>query len=289
MHVTSGRGALLLVAGLLAVVAVACGSSGATSSAITATAPPTELVTLIPEPSSSTTLAPTTTAVSRSSLASLSGRTIVIDPGHAGGNAAHSADIAQQVFIGTGWKECDTSGTATYGGYAEHAHNWDVALRLVVALRAAGANVVLTRPDDTGWGPCITDRARIGNEARADAVVSIHADGGPDDGRGFHVLYPAAVTPQSAAIAGDSRDLAVALRDAFARITGVPPSTYLGSGGLMARGDLGGLNLSTVPKVFLEAGNMRNAVDATLLGDPAFRQLEAEAIATGLAAWFAGR
>ncbi|MBU3700645.1 MAG: N-acetylmuramoyl-L-alanine amidase [Acidimicrobiia bacterium] len=239
------------------------------------------------EPSAPTPpTAPTATTTEPSSP--LVGRTIVLDPGHAGGNATHAAEISREVFIGTGWKACDTSGTQTHGGYPEHVHNWDVARRTEALLRAAGAEVVLTRTDDDRWGPCIDERARIGNDAAADAVVSIHADGGPDGGRGFHVLHPTAVTPQSAAIAEPSRRLAIAVRDAFGRITGMPTSTYLGSSGLMPRGDLGGLNLSTVPKVFLEAGNMRNATDAALLSDPGFRQAEAEAIVTGLVVFLGG-
>ena len=45
------------------------------------------------------------------------------------------------------------------------------------------------------------------------------------------------------------------------------------------RTDLGGLNLSTVPKVFIECGNMRNARDAQLMDDPAFQQRIADALA----------
>ena len=48
----------------------------------------------------------------------------------------------------------------------------------------------MTRSDNSGWGPCINERAAIGNRADADAAISIHADGGPADGRGFHVIYP---------------------------------------------------------------------------------------------------
>ena len=50
----------------------------------------------------------------------------------------------------------------------------------------------------------------------------------------------------------------------------------------MARSDLGGLNLSDVPKVFIETGNMRNATDARLLVTPSFRQRAARALARGL-------
>ena len=48
------------------------------------------------------------------------------------------------------------------------------------------------------------------------------------------------------------------------------------------RDDLGGLNLSTRPKVFIECGNMQDPVDAAKLSDPAFRQRIAEALADGL-------
>src|SRR5215210_7717325 len=120
----------------------------------------------------------------------LAGKTVTIDPGHNGGNAAHAAQIARLVDAGTLRKACDTVGASTDDGYSEHAYNLDVALRLARVLRAQGARVVLTRTNDTGWGPCITRRAAIGNRARADAAISIHADGGPATGRGFHVIYP---------------------------------------------------------------------------------------------------
>ena len=42
----------------------------------------------------------------------------------------------------------------------------------------------------------------------------------------------------------------------------MPYATYLGNAGLSERSDLGGLNLSDVPKVFIETGNMRSATDA---------------------------
>ena len=79
-----------------------------------------------------------------------------------------------------------------------------------------------------------------------------------------------------------SERLALEVRDAFRAATDLPFSTYLGHDGLDARDDLGGLNLSTVPKAFIETGNMRNATDAALLRDPEFRQRIANGIADGL-------
>jgi N-acetylmuramoyl-L-alanine amidase len=216
---------------------------------------------------------------------SLRGRTVAIDAGHNGGNARHATEISRLVDAGTLRKACDTVGTRTPSGYSEAAHNLDVALRLAAVLRRAGARVVLTRRTNTGWGPCITRRAAIGNRARADVAISIHADGGPAGGRGFHVIHPAAVRGLTDDIAAPSHRLALALRNAYRAGTRMAPATYVGRAGLARRSDLGGLNLSDVPKVFLEAGNMRNRADARLLSSPAFRQREADAIARGLAAF----
>ena len=213
----------------------------------------------------------------------LAGSTIAIDPGHNGGNAANAARISRLVNAGTLRKACDTVGAATRSGYTEAAHNLDVALRLQRILRASRARVVLTRRTNRGWGPCITTRAAIGNRAHADAAVSIHADGGFSTGRGFHVIYPASIRGLTDDIAADSHRLALAVRKAYARTTGMPYADYTAREGLAARRDLGGLNLSDVPKVFLEAGNMRNATDGRLLSSARFRQLEARALAEALA------
>src|SRR6185503_15696707 len=137
----------------------------------------------------------------------LAGKTIAIDPGHDGGNWAHPAEIGRLVDAGTLRKACDTTGTTTAGGYTEAAYNLDVALRLARILRAAGARVVLTRTTNGGWGPCITTRAAIGNRAHADAAVTIHADGGPATGRGFHVIYPPSIRGLTDDIAAASRRL----------------------------------------------------------------------------------
>jgi N-acetylmuramoyl-L-alanine amidase len=203
---------------------------------------------------------------------------VVLDPGHNGMNWAHPEEINRQVDIGTGVKACNTTGTSTEDGYAEPSFTWEVAQRTVPLLEALGAKVVLTRSDNDGWGPCITERAAAGNEVGADAVISIHADGGPATGRGFHVIYPAVVNGFTDDIADESRRLAQALHTAYLT-TGMPIADYVADGGFSVRDDLGGLTLSDVPVVFLEAGNMRNVEDAALLQDAAFQEAIAQAIA----------
>ncbi len=223
---------------------------------------------MVPHPSPSTTAAPPTSAVRSKPLA---GKTIAVDPGHNGGNAAASAVINQIIWNGRENESCDTTGTETDGGYTEAQFNFNVAEYLAGDLEAEGATVVLTRTSNTGVGPCVTERAVIGNNARANAAISIHADGGPPTGRGFAILEPVADGPNDGIIAA-SQALALDVRTAFLSGTDEPVSTYDGTNGLQPRNDLAGLNLSTVPKVLIECANMRNTTDAALLTTAQWQQ-----------------
>ncbi|MFF3927764.1 N-acetylmuramoyl-L-alanine amidase [Streptomyces hirsutus] len=222
----------------------------------------------------------------------LKGKVVVIDPGHNPGNFRHTAEINRQVDIGTNSKECDTTGTSTNDGFSEAKFTLDVAHRMRALLEAQGATVKLTQDDDRPFGPCIDERARIGNKAKADAVVSIHADGSGTGNRGFHVILPGPVNSGAAdtrAIVEPSRELGERIAGNFVRATGNGPSNYVGGGtGLVTRKDLGGLNLSTVPKVFIECGNMRDSKDAALLTSGAWRQKAARGISEGIASFLRG-
>ncbi|MFZ0626153.1 MAG: N-acetylmuramoyl-L-alanine amidase [Acidimicrobiia bacterium] len=240
-----------------------------------------------------TTTAPTTTVpttivtTTTDAAGTLVGAVIVLDPGHNGMNWAHPDEINQIVDIGTGTKACNTTGTSTADGFPEASFTWELAQMTRGKLESLGATVTMTRANNDGWGPCITERAAIGNRAGADAVISIHADGGPPSGRGFHVIYPKVVSGLTDDIAEDSKRLAHAIHDAFL-VTGMPVSDYLGSDGYTVRDDLGGLTLSDVPVVFLEAGNMRNGTDAALQIDPAFQESMADALVAGLVDYLSG-
>lgn len=217
----------------------------------------------------------------------LKGATVVVDPGHNGANARHLSYIDRLVPAGGFHKECDTTGTATADErLSESAFNWDVARRLTRLLRRAGAKVVLTRRNDRGFGPCIDRRARIGNRARADVAISIHADGGPPAGRGFHVIRPAFLRGYTGPIVRPSLRLARQIRAALDG-AGLARADYIGRQGIDRRGDLGGLNLSKVPKVMAELGNMRNAGDARRLKQARWRQRVARALRGGLAEFLA--
>jgi N-acetylmuramoyl-L-alanine amidase len=218
----------------------------------------------------------------------LAGKIVGIDPGHDGGNFADASYIGHQVWNGREWEACDTTGTETDGGYTEAQFNFDVARYLRADLRRDGAKVVMTRTSNDGVGPCVDRRSEIINAAHANVAVDIHADGGPASGRGFTILEPVPDGPNDGVIAASGR-LGGDVRQAFlADVPTMPESTYIGDQGIMARDDLAGLNLTTVPKVLVECGNMRNATDAQMLVSPAFQRLVARALEAAIIA-FLGR
>lgn len=209
---------------------------------------------------------------------SIAGKIVFLDPGH---NGANDASISRQVPNGRGGtKECQTSGTSTGDGYAEHSFAWDTTLRIRAMLSQLGVRTAMSRGDDTAVGPCVDQRAALANSVQPNAIVSIHADGGPASGRGFHVNY--AAPPIYPSQAGPSIQLAQIMRDQI-QASGIPPANYIGNDGLYGRPDLAGLNLAQYPAVLVELGNMKNPADVALISSPEGRQKYAAAVVKGIA------
>jgi N-acetylmuramoyl-L-alanine amidase len=208
----------------------------------------------------------------------IAGMVVFIDPGH---NGANDASIGRQVTTGRGGtKDCQTSGTATNSGYMEHTFTWDTALRVRAELNALGVRTAMSRGNDTGLGPCVDERANMANALHPNAILSIHADGGPPSGRGFHVNYSA--PPLNQVQAGPSVQYARIMRDQL-QASGIPPANYIGQNGLYGRSDLTGLNLAQYPSILVECGNMKNPADSALLESADGRQKYADALVRGVA------
>jgi N-acetylmuramoyl-L-alanine amidase len=200
-----------------------------------------------------------------------------IDPGHNGLNGTDPSYINKVIWNGRERETCDTAGAQTVRGYTEARFNFRVAMFLRADLLRDGARVVMTRTNNDGVGPCVTRRAQKLNRSHANVAIDIHADGGPPSGRGFTVLEPVRDGPNDKVIAGSER-FGSDVRWAFLRYTKIPVSTYDGDDGISYRNDLAGLNLTRVPKVLIECGNMRNASDAALLVSAAFQRRIARAL-----------
>lgn len=214
----------------------------------------------------------------------LAGKIVGIDPGHNGRNYTDPSYINHLIWNGREQEACDTTGTETNSGYTEAQFNFNVAQYLAGDLRAEGATVVLTRTTNNGVGPCVPERSEIINRAHANVAIDIHADGGPADGRGFTILEPVADGPNDRVI-GASRTFGGVLLQRYHQLTRMPLSNYDGINGISYRDNLAGLNLTTVPKVLIECGNMRNSTDAALLVRPSFQRLAARAFAEAITSY----
>jgi N-acetylmuramoyl-L-alanine amidase len=216
--------------------------------------------------------------------ANIAGMIVFLDPGH---NGANDSSISRQVPTGRGGtKNCQESGTSTDNGYPEHTFTWDTTLRIRQELTALGVRTAMSRGNDTGLGPCVDERAEMANSLKPNAIVSIHADGGPPTGRGFHVNYSA--PPLNQAQAGPSVQFAQVMRDQL-QASGLVPATYIGSGGLYPRADLAGLNLAQYPAILIELGNMKNPADVGLITTEEGRQKYADAVVRGIAGFLASQ
>jgi N-acetylmuramoyl-L-alanine amidase len=229
-----------------------------------------------------TAITPTAAPTARGGPSNIAGMVVFIDPGH---NGSNDASITRQVPTGRGGtKDCQASGTSTNTGYQEHTFTWDTALRVRAALNALGVRTAMSRGNDTGLGPCVDERANMANALRPNAVLSIHADGGPASGRGFHVNYSA--PPLNQVQAGPSVQYAQIMRDQL-QASGIPPANYIGQNGLNGRSDLAGLNLAQFPSILVECGNMKNPADSALMESPEGRQKYADALVRGVAGFLA--
>jgi len=124
------------------------------------------------------------------------------------------------------------------------------------------ARVVLTRKNNHGLGPCVNKRAYILDRAHASVSIDIHADYGPSSGHDVHL--------------------------AFLRHTPMKVSSYYGHDGYIFGNDLAGLNLTTMPKVLIECGNMNNAADARLLTRARVQEEIARALVAAIIRFLSG-
>ncbi len=217
----------------------------------------------------------------------LAGKIVGIDPGHNGRNYTDPSYIDHLIWNGREWEACNTTGTETDGGYTEARFNFNVAMYLAADLKALGARVVLTRHNNHGIGPCVNKRAEIIDHSGADVAIDIHADGGPPGGRGFTVLEPVADGPNNKVIRPSYR-FGGYVHHALIADSPMRVSDYYGHNGYQPRNNLAGLNLTTVPEVLIECGNMRNSADAALLITAAVQKKIARSLEAAIVRFLTG-
>jgi len=184
------------------------------------------------------------------------GLTVVIDAGHGG-------------FDG---------GAVGVGGTVEAGLNLAVAKQLEQALQAHGVQTIMTRTDAEALADTkdadMKKRKSILNDARADAVVSIH----------MNIFHDASVRGTMAYYMQGSEEgqaFAKCVIDAVAAATGQKPREP-------NPGDYFIVRECRVPAVLVECGFLSNAEEEQQLLQADYQALLADAVADGVLAYFDG-
>ena len=184
-------------------------------------------------------------------LKPLSGRLIVVDPGH-GGEDRGVCYFPQDLI--------------------EKEINLDVARRLVARLQAEGARVILTREEDAFIS--LDERAAAANEAGADLFLSVHTNRipGHPECYGAQTFYH----PSS----GEGKRLAELVQEELLKIDSENYRSAL-------PGDYRVLRLSRMPGAIVEIGFLTNERDRGLVATEAYRERVAAAVVRGVIRFFA--
>ena len=218
-------------------------------------------------------------ADSGSTSSSSGGKLIVLDPGHSNVVTGNTEPLGP----GSGeMKAADSAGThGTTSGLTEIQLNFQIATKLKAELEARGYTVLMTRYYNDTAISC-SERAKIANDAGADAFIRIHADGSESSSSsGAMAICITPSNPYTAETYKSSRALSDAVLNAYVASTG------FSSRGVWETDTMTGNNWSTVPCTLLEMGFMTNPNEDSLMADTAFQEKMVTGIANGIDNYFA--
>ncbi|WP_024793684.1 N-acetylmuramoyl-L-alanine amidase [Tomitella biformata] len=267
------RSAVVAIAAAVGLALTGCTIPASSDSSAAASSAPGD-------PADSPTASPTPTPTAEQPLI---GKTVYLDPGHGG---PIGDEMWQMVPDGHGGTvQCQTEGAITNAGLREESFTLQTSQLLAADLKRLGAEVIVSRGDDSGGGACVDQRIEAANQAGADAFISLHADAGPEFSYGFYIDYPTAVTGDP--VEQQSADLALSIRDAMVAVELIP-STYAGEEGLQANGTMAELGLARVPAVVVQMANMGNGIEGALLADPSVRKGYSKSLSAGIVDFLTG-
>lgn len=210
-----------------------------------------------------------------------SGPLVVIDAGH----QEPGQDMSGTEPVGPGSQEMKakivtgTEGRTT--GLAEYELNLDIALLLQEELEARGYRVLMTRTTNDISISNI-ERAEAANEAGADIMVRIHANGVDDSSvSGALAMIPSADNPYVGDLHSECHALGSCILNAYCKETG------LKNDGLMETDDMTGINWCEMPVTILEMGFMTNPDDDLYMADENNHAAMVTGIANGIDDYFA--
>lgn len=208
----------------------------------------------------------------------LEGVKIVLDPGHGGRSYLPDYKVGPT-------------------GLREEEVNLRVALFLAEFLRTVGAQVIMTRDQDTfldkDMDVDLRLRATLANEARADLLLSIHHNAANDPEANYTTVFYHATPRESPASLCAARFLLSGLQDAL-RLESLLNCSLMSDFAIYPprqrpRGRTSGgfavLRQAEVPAVLTESSFHSNPLEESRLRDPLYNRREAYGMFLGLARW----
>jgi N-acetylmuramoyl-L-alanine amidase len=179
----------------------------------------------------------------------LSGKTVVVDPGHGGGDPGHVVGDLREVDL-----------------------TLDLAARVEGRLSATGGLTFLTRGRDRLPAAELDERARaaFANATDSGLCLSLHVDAHADQAASGVATYYYGSRPHGVHSVVGERLAGLVQREIVARTDLVDCRTHAKTWDL--------LRLTRMPTVRVEIGYLSNPGDAARLADPRFRDTVAEAL-----------
>ncbi|WP_205753447.1 N-acetylmuramoyl-L-alanine amidase, partial [Bacillus cereus] len=184
--------------------------------------------------------------------ANLKGKTIVLDAGHGG-------------------KDSGAVGNKLY----EKDITLDMVKRVKSKLESNGANVILTRGDDTFI--TLSGRTSISNNSNAQIFVSIHINSADStSGRGVETYYH---NHSDSGLRNKSNALATSILNELLTASSMPNRGVHDANFQV-------IKYNHKPSTLLELGFISNPSDASIMADSNYRNKAAEAITRGISKYF---
>lgn len=204
--------------------------------------------------SGSTAVLPPVHIAPADSGGALSGKVIVVDPGHGGSNPG-----------------------AVANGTRESDNNLAVGLKLRDKLTRAGARVIMTRdsdrtvaPEGNSLGQELQARVDLAENNHADIFVSVHTNENSDASiTGAETFYGSGKTKKLAEAVESNL-----ISETHAVSKGIAPETFYV------------LRNTTMPGILVEMGFISNATEAARLASDSYRNTIAQGICDGIVDYF---